>query len=94
MTVGSVSQMILREVIMTYRGRVRNGVVVLESGVQLREGMDVRVEPVGETEGIAEGSQEARQLQEGLLAFSGVIKEGPPDLARNHDRYLHGTPRR
>jgi hypothetical protein len=34
---------------MTYRGRVINGVVVLESGVRLREGMDVRVEPVGET---------------------------------------------
>ncbi len=79
---------------MTYRGRVKNGVVVLESGVRLREGMDVRVEPVGETQGVEEGPQEARQLREGLLAFSGVIKEGPSDLARNHDHYLHGTPRR
>jgi hypothetical protein len=35
---------------MTYRGRIKNGVVVLEPGVRLREGMDVRVEPVGETE--------------------------------------------
>jgi hypothetical protein len=79
---------------MTYRGRVKNGVVVLESGVQLREGTDVRVEPVGETEGGGEGSQEASQLREGLLAFSGVIKEGPSDLARNHDHYLHGTPQK
>jgi len=79
---------------MTYRGRVVNGVVVLESGVRLREGMDVRVEPVGETEGKAEGSAEARPLREGLLSFSGIIKEGPSDLARNHDHYLHGTPRR
>lgn len=79
---------------MTYRGRVKNGVVVLESGVRLREGMDVRVEPVEETQGIEQGAQEARQLREGLLAFSGVIKEGPSDLARNHDHYLHGTPRR
>ena len=79
---------------MTYRGRVKNGVVVLESGVRLREGMDVRVEPVGETQGVEEGSQEARQLREGLLAFSGLIKEGPSDMARNHDHYLHGTPRR
>ena len=78
---------------MTYRGRVRNGVVVLESGVQLREGMDVRVEPIGEVEAAAESTQEARQLREGLLAFSGVIKEGPSDLARNHDHYLHGTPK-
>ena len=79
---------------MAYRGRVKNGVVVLEPGVRLREGMDVRVEPVEETKGAPEGSQEARQLREGLLSFSGVIKEGPSDLARNHDHYLHGTPRR
>jgi hypothetical protein len=79
---------------MTYRGRVKNGVVVLESGVRLREGMDVRVEPVEETESAAAGSQDACQLREGLLAFSGLIKEGPSDLARNHDHYLHGTPRR
>ena len=78
---------------MTYRGRVVNGVVVLESGVRLREGMDVRIEPVGETEHATEGSPEARSLREGLLSFSGVIKEGPSDLARNHDHYLHGTPR-
>jgi hypothetical protein len=71
---------------MTYRGRVKNGVVVLESGVHLREGTDVRVEPVGETEGAAEKPQEAQQLREGLLTFSGVIKDGPSDLARNHDR--------
>ena len=79
---------------MTYRGRVKNGVVVLESGVRLREGMDVRVEPVEETANAAAGSQETRQLREGLLVFSGLIKEGPSDLARNHDHYLHGTPRR
>jgi hypothetical protein len=79
---------------MRYRGRVKNGVVVPESGVRLREGMDVRIEPIEETEGAAQNAQETRQLREGLLAFSGVIKEGPSDLARNHDHYLHGTPRR
>ena len=79
---------------MTYRGRVRNGVVVLEQGVRLREGTDVRVEPVEETKNTPDASPEPRELREGLLSFSGVIKEGPSDLARNHDHYLHGTPRR
>lgn len=79
---------------MTYRGRVENGVVVLEPGACLREGMDVRVEPMPETEGDARGSEQLRQLREGLLGFSGVVKDGPSDLARNHDHYLHGTPRR
>lgn len=77
---------------MTYRGRVENGVVVLEPGANLREGMDVRVEPVAEAEDTAEGSQELRQLREGLLSFSGTVKGGPTDVARNHDHYLHGTP--
>jgi hypothetical protein len=78
---------------MTYRGRVKNGVVVLEGGVRLREGMDVRVEPIGEPETVAAGTQEERQLREGLSSFSGVVKGGPSDFARNHDHYLHGTPR-
>ena len=79
---------------MTYRGRVKNGVIVPEPGVHLREGMDVRIEPVGQTHGAADSVQEARRLRDGLLSFCGVIKEGPPDMARNHDHYLHGTPRR
>jgi hypothetical protein len=79
---------------MTYRGRVENGVVVLERGATLREGTHVRVEPLPEVQNPADDSQEIRRLRDGLLGFSGVVKGGPPDLARNHDHYLHGTPRR
>ena len=79
---------------MTYRGQVKNGVIVLEAGVRLREGMDVRVEPVDSNGNVPADSQETQRLREGLLLFSGVVKEGPSDLARNHDHYLHGTPRR
>ncbi len=79
---------------MTYQGRVENGVVVLEPGIRLREGTQVRVEPLPETKSVAVDSPEASQLREGLLGFSGIVKGGPPDLARNHDHYLHGTPRR
>jgi hypothetical protein len=79
---------------MTYRGRVKNGVIVPEAGVRLPEGMDVRIEPVSESETRATEGPEVQQLREGLLLFSGVVTEGPSDLARNHDHYLHGTPRR
>ena len=79
---------------MTYRGRIANGVVVLEPGARLREGTDVRVEPMADAEYAADGSQELVQLREGLLGFSGIVKGGPSDLARNHDHYLHGTPPR
>jgi hypothetical protein len=78
---------------MTYRGRVEHGVVVLEPGASLREGADVRVEPV-ETEAAGENPGEVGRLRDGLLKFSGAVKDGPSDFARNHDHYLHGTPRR
>jgi len=77
---------------MTYRGQVKNGVIVLESGVRLREGMDVRVEPVDSNGDLPADAQETHDLREGLLSFSGLVKDGPSDLARNHDHYLHGTP--
>jgi hypothetical protein len=76
---------------MTYRGRVEKGVVVLEPGARLRDGTAVRVEPEPAAEDTAASAQDLRQ---GLLGFSGIIKGGPTDLARNHDRYLHGTPRK
>ena len=79
---------------MTYRGRVENGVVVLEPGAHLRDGIEVRVEPVPEPEAAVEGPGEVQQLRQGLLGFSGIIKGGPSDLARNHDHYLHGMPRK
>ncbi len=80
---------------MMYRGRVKNGVIVPEPGAPLHEGMTVQIEPVGETQdNAARDPNETQQLREGLLSFSGMIKDGPPDLARNHDHYLHGTPRR
>ena len=68
--------------------------VVLEPGADLRDGTDVRVEPVPETEAAAEDSQGVCELREGLLRFSGIVKGGPSDFARNHDHYLHGTPRK
>ena len=77
---------------MTYRGRVENCVIVLEPGAHLREGMDVRVEPVPEVKGESTTPEELNQLREGLLGFSGIVKDGPSDMARNHDHYLHGTP--
>ena len=26
--------------------------------------------------------------------FIGILKDGPPDMAENHDHYAHGAPRR
>ena len=70
---------------MTYRGRVKGGVVVLEPGARLNEGADVMVELVAKPD-------EYGSLRDGLLAFSGAVKGLPSDVARNHDHYIHGAP--
>jgi len=69
---------------MEYRGTVRNGVVVLESGEKPMEGTPVRVVPVEEPPTWGEVFEDVTGKAVGL----------PPDMARNHDHYLHGLPKR
>ena len=75
---------------MTYRGTVRQGVVVLEPGAELPEGADVTVTQV--TRPAAETAA-TTTLGECLLRYAGTVKGLPSDMARNHDHYIHGTPR-
>lgn len=72
---------------MTYRGQIKNGVVVLEGNPPLAEGTEVRVEPV------ESGAQEP-SLGQKLMKFAGKAKGLPSDMARNHDHYLHGRPKK
>ena len=71
---------------MTYRGRVKNGVVVLDEPAELPEGAEVRVE-------LAEPRQ-GRTLADRLRGVIGIVKGLPPDLAEHHDHYLHGVPKK
>ena len=75
---------------MTYRGRVKNGVIVLDQRAELPEGQEVSVRVLRASKGKA-----ARRLPtfyERMKEFAGAV-QGPPDLADNHDHYLHGRPR-
>ena len=71
---------------MTYKGKVKDGVVVLEPGARLDEGAEVVVEPVKVAH--------SRSLSERLRPLIGIAKGLPKDLAENHDHYLHGRPKR
>jgi hypothetical protein len=71
---------------MTCKGKVQGGGVVLEPGVHLPEGAVVRIEPL-------ETTNDLDRLRKGLLDIAGTVN-GPPDLARNHDHYIHGTPKK
>jgi len=71
---------------MTCRGKVKNGVVVLEDARALPEDTVVSVEPIV--------SPDAPALGEDLMRFAGTIKGMPSDMSRNHDHYAHGAPRK
>ena len=76
---------------MVYRGVVQNGVVVLGEGVRLPEGTEVQIEPVPEGESTLD---EGPTLLEQLSDVVGSVPELPPDMAQQHDHYLHGAPKR
>jgi hypothetical protein len=73
---------------MTLQGTVKNGVVVLDPPAQLADGTRVRVLIESAAE---EGPQTAKEL---LMKYAGCMTGLPSDLARNHDHYIHGTPKR
>lgn len=77
---------------MSYVGTVRNGVIVPSPEVHLTEGVKVSFSPLTEAvpadlTGVKPGVWELLAEVEGSVA-------GPEDLARNHDRYAHGVPKR
>ena len=71
---------------MTYRGHVKDRVVVLEPGVELPEGIEVSVEPVA--------PPARKTLAEQLGDLIGSVPDLPADMAEQHDHYLHGAPKR
>ena len=77
---------------MTYRGRVKDGVVVFEGQVSLPDGTEVNIEPV---EQAAESPPTNRAtLSQVLMRFAGKAKGLPPDASLNHDHYLYGVPKK
>jgi len=74
---------------MVYDGHVQNGVVVVDDPIKLPDGMKVKVEfiaPSSELQPAAPGPT----LYDQLAPLVGAAKGLPPDLASNHDVYLHG----
>jgi len=77
---------------MVYRGRVENGVIRLEDAPTLPEGVEVEVRLLAEDSLEREG--DIPSLYERLKDVVGKVQGMPPDLAENHDHYLHGLPKR
>jgi hypothetical protein len=73
------------------RGRVHNGVVVLEASKALREGMEVAVKPLP-----AKKSKIVQRptVSRALANLAGKAKDLPPDASRNIDHILYGHAKR
>ena len=67
---------------MTYRGVVKNGVIVLNDGVILPEGTVVEVTLVPDEPVI---SSPTASLSNFLMSIAGTIDGLPEDMAKNHD---------
>jgi len=79
---------------MVYRGRVKNGVVVLEGRARPQEGIRVTIHPVRKAARPSRKKKRMPTLYEQLKPFIGIANGLPRDFSINHDHYLYGTPKR
>ena len=79
---------------MTFQGTVQNGVIVLSGGHSLPEGTVVHIAP----EPVIPIQQSSKRIGESLAELAEWAEtqpcDLPQDLARNHDHYLHGLPKK
>lgn len=80
---------------MSYRGRIKNGVIVLDQPADLPEGAEVEVRTVTpDDHRQAQPENGAPTLYDRLKDVIGIVDGLPTDMAENHDHYIHGTPKR
>ena len=79
---------------MTYRGTVKNGVVVLDDPAALPEGTEVSVRPAKGSARRGEGRARPATMYERYKRFIGKAEGLPADFSANHDHYLYGVPKR
>lgn len=77
---------------MTYLAHIENGVIVLDSDVVLPEGARVEISIMNEAASETQGSHPTHAEMFGNMV--GALDGLPPDLAKNHDHYLHGKPKK
>ena len=68
---------------------VENGSIRLPAGIHLPDGTEVRVE----VRTVPTSPLPQKTFRERYARYIGVVRDGPVDLADNHDHYLHGAPK-
>ena len=78
---------------MSYRGHIKNGVVVLDDELTLPDGAEVTID-LCISQQVDAGEEDTPTLYKRLESVIGTAKGLPSDLAENHDHYLHGRPKK
>ena len=76
---------------MSFTGTVENDTIKLPPGVHLPDGTKVTVKPA---EASPSPLAPGKTFAERYAKYIGICKDGPTDLALNHDHYLYGAPKR
>ena len=89
---------------MTYRGHVKDGMVVLDQALGLPDGAEVSVRATKRRKSGAKkrttatpkpkGRKRPRTFHDWLKPFIGCLNDLPPDYSVNLDHYLYGVPKR
>ena len=73
----------------SFWGVFKDGIVFPELPLALPNGTKVKIEIVDQ-----EKTEEISHLISDMKTLAGTATGLPSDLARNHDHYLHGTPKK
>jgi hypothetical protein len=82
---------------MELRGHVEKGVIVLDDAAKLPDGTEVTIAPIkSRRKTVKKKTRKSSKptVWEVMRKFAGQAKGLPSDLARNHDHYLHGHPKK
>ncbi len=76
---------------MPQRGHIKNGVVTPDEPFPWPDGTEVTVEAVQPA--TSTSSAPSASIAQRLRQVIGSVTDLPEDMAKNHDHYLHGTPK-
>ena len=79
---------------MSFTATVQNDTIKLPPGVHLPDGTKVSVEPEAMPPTAKTAESPRQTFGQRYAKYIGILKDGPPDLAENHDHYLYGAPKR
>ncbi len=75
---------------MTITAKVHNQTITLPADVKVSDGTEVRIT----LPDVAIAPPQPASFFDSIRDLIGSIKDGPEDLAAEHDHYAHGSPKR